>query len=120
MPNTAIVCGILLSLIGLGGYAYGLMNNTASVTALIPLFFGTVLEALGFVAKASEKLRKHLMHVAVLVALLGFIAPLGRLLPNLGNLTMSPAVLSQIAMSAICLIFVILAVRSFIAARKNA
>jgi hypothetical protein len=109
---------MLLSLIGIAGYAYGLMNDSASITALIPFFFGSVLEALGFVAKSSEKLRKHLMHVAVIIGLLGFLAPLGRLLPNMGNLTMSPAVLSQIAMSAICLVFVILSVRSFIAARK--
>lgn len=119
MPIIAIVCGMLLSLIGIAGYAYGLMNDSASITALIPFFFGTVLETLGFIAKGNEKLRKHLMHVAVIVGLLGFIAPLGRLLPNLGNLTMSPAVLSQIAMSVICLVFVILAVRSFIAARQN-
>lgn len=119
MPTVAIACGMLLSLIGIAGYAYGLMNGAASVTALIPFFFGTVLETLGFIARGSEKLRKHLMHAAVIVALLGFLAPLGRLLPNLGNLSASAAVLSQIAMSAICLIFVILAVRSFVAARQN-
>jgi hypothetical protein len=119
MPTIAIVCGMLLSLIGIAGYAYGMMNDSASITALIPFFFGTVLEALGFVAKGNEGLRKHLMHAAVVIALLGFLAPLGRLLPNIGSLTLSAAVLSQIAMSVVCLVFVILAVRSFIAARQN-
>lgn len=119
MPTIAIVCGMLLSLIGIAGYVYGMMNDTASITALIPFFFGTVLETLGFVAKANEKLRKHFMHVAIIVALLGFVAPLGRLLPNLANLALTPAVLSQIAMSVICLVFFILAVRSFIAARQT-
>ncbi len=118
MPLIVIICGGLLSAVGLAGYAYGLMNNTGSVTALIPFFFGTVLEILGVVAHAKENLRKHLMHAAMLVALLGFVAPLGRLIPNLGQLTLSPAVLSQIAMSVICLVCFLLGVRSFIAARQ--
>jgi hypothetical protein len=40
------------------------------------------------------------------------------LLPRLGELTASAAVLSQAAMSIVCLIFVLLAVKSFIDARK--
>ena len=80
MPNTSIICGSLLVIIGLVGYGYGLMNGNASLTALIPAAFGFVLEICGFVAKSKEPLRKHLMHVAVVVALLGFIMTAGRLL----------------------------------------
>ena len=119
MPITAIVCGMLLSLVGIAGYLYGSMNGNASLTALIPFAFGTVLEALGFVAKSNEGLRKHLMHAAVVVALLGFIMTAGRLLMKLSELTLSPAVMSQLAMAVICLIFVILAIRSFATARSN-
>ena len=119
MPIAAIICGILLSLVGIAGYVYGSMNGNASLTALIPLAFGTVLEVLGFVAKANEALRKHLMHAAIIVALLGFFMTAGRLVMKLSELTLSPAVLSQAATAAVCLAFVILAVRSFIAARRN-
>ncbi len=119
MPITAIVCGILLSLIGVIGYAYATMNGTVSLTALIPLAFGSVLEVMGAIAIAKENLRKHLMHAAVMVALLGFIATGGRLLMKLNELTLTPAVLSQIAMALVCLVFVILAIRSFAAARRN-
>ena len=119
MPITAIICGMLLSLIGIMGYVYGVMNGNASLTALIPFAFGTVLEALGFIAKSNEGLRKHLMHAAVVVALLGFFMTAGRLLMKMSELTLSPAVISQLAMSAVCLVFVILAVNSFVSARRN-
>lgn len=110
---------MLLSLIGVVGYVYGSMNGNASLTALIPFAFGTVLETLGFVARANEGLRKHLMHAAIVVALLGFFMTAGRLVMKMSELTLSPAVMSQAAMAAVCLIFVILAVRSFIAARQS-
>ena len=95
------------------------MNERASVTALIPAFFGIVMALLGFAAGAKEGLRKHLMHAAVVIALLGFILTAGRLIMKFPELTMSAAVISQAAMAVVCLLYVILAVRSFAAARKN-
>jgi lysylphosphatidylglycerol synthetase-like protein (DUF2156 family) len=118
MPSTSITCGLLLILVGIIGYVYGLMGNAASVTALIPAFFGIVLAILGFLAKAKENLRKHLMHAAVVIALIGFILVAGRLLMKISSLTLSAAVASQIAMALICLLFVILSIRSFAAARR--
>lgn len=119
MPTTAIICGMLLTLIGIAGYFYGVMNDKASLTALIPALFGTVLEVLGVLARAKESLRKHLMHAAVVVALLGFILTAGRLLMKISEITMSPAVVSQLAMAAVCLAFVLLAVKSFADARRQ-
>ena len=119
MPFTSIICGVLLILIGAIGYINGVINEKASVTALIPAFFGIVIAILGLVARSNEGLRKHLMHAAVVIGLLGFLLPLGRVLSKISDFTLSAAVVSQLAMSAVCLIFVILAVRSFIEARKN-
>lgn len=118
MPITAVACGILLILIGIVGYINGAMNDKASVTALIPAFIGLLLALLGAVAAAKEGLRKHLMHAAVVIALLGFIATAGRLVSRLSELTASPAVISQVSTAIICLAFVILAIRSFAAARR--
>jgi hypothetical protein len=118
MPNTAIWCGRILILIGLIGYGWGLYNGTPSYTALIPAAFGLAIMICGHLAAAKENLRKHLMHAAVLIATLGFLLPLIRLVPNIPNLTLSAAVLSQLAMVTVCLIFVILSVRSFVAARR--
>ena len=119
MPTTSIAFGVLLILIGAIGYIYGLMNDKASITALIPAFFGIVMAALGIAARASEGLRKHLMHAAILIALLGFILTAGRLIMKLNELTMSAAMVSQAAMAIVCLAFVILSIRSFAAARQE-
>lgn len=118
MPVNAIIFGVILIVIGGVGYVHGMMNEKASITALIPAFFGIVLAGLGAAARASEGMRKHIMHVAVTVALLGFILTAGRLVSKIGELSMSAAVVSQIAMAAICLIYVVLSIRSFIAARQ--
>lgn len=119
MPSTAVIFGILLILIGVAGYAYGLATGGGSPTALIPAAFGVVLALLGFAAQKNEGLRKHLMHGAVVIALLGFLATAGRLVMKMGELAMSPAVMSQIATAVVCLIFVILAVKSFASARRS-
>ena len=119
MPNTSIIFGILLIIVGVAGYINGMMNEKASVTALIPAFFGIVMALLGVVASRSEGLRKHLMHAAVVIALIGFFVTAGRLVSKFSELTMSPAVISQIAMSAICLLFVILSIRTFASARRG-
>jgi len=87
-------------------------------TALIPAAFGILFLIFGMVSQLKESLRKHLMHAAAVVALLGLLAVGGRLLPKLGDLTMSAAVISQLAMAAVCLVFLILAIRSFREARR--
>ena len=117
MTSTTIICGVLLILIGLIGYGYGMSTGAASPTALIPAAFGLVIAVLGAIAASKPDLHKHLMHGAVIVALLGFVIPAIRLLMKISQLTMSAAMVSQLAMALVCLVFVILAVRSFIAAR---
>ena len=119
MPTTSIIFGTLLIAVGVAGYVYGMLDNRASLTALIPAAFGLVLVILGAAARAMENMRKHLMHVAVLIGLVGFIVPLIRIIPRIGEFTLNAATFSQVAMSAICLVFVILCVRSFIAARAE-
>jgi hypothetical protein len=119
MTTTAIISGIILILIGVAGYVNGHLTGHASITALIPAFIGIALAALGAVGKTSEALRKHLMHVAVLIALIGFLLTAGRLVMRLSELTMSPAVLSQAATALVCLVFVILSIKSFRDARRN-
>lgn len=119
MPNTAIWFGRLLLLVGIVGYAYGMYIGSPSVTAFIPAAFGVVLMILGHFAIRSEGMRKHLMHAALLVALIGFIVPAGRLISKLSDLTISAAVVSQLAMAILCLLFVVLGIRSFAAARRG-
>lgn len=119
MPTTAILCGTLLIILGVSGYVSALMSDRASLTALIPAVFGLVLAGLGIASRAKENLRKHLMHVAVLIGLLGFVATAGRLISRIGEISATPAIISQGLMALICLIFVVLSIRSFIAARRE-
>lgn len=119
MPNYAIWIGRLLVAVGIIGYAYGMFDGKASLTALIPAIFGIVLMLLGHVSIAKEPLRKHLMHIAVLIGLIGFVLPAWRLISRAGEFVLSAATASQIAMAVLCLAFVVLSVRSFIAARRN-
>jgi len=123
MPSTSIIFGFLLILLGVFGYGYGTMNGNASLTALIPAIFGVLLIAFGTAARSRENLRKHLMHGAVLVGLLGFLATASSFLKipalSAGTAERPAAVITQMAMAVICLAFVILCVKSFIDARRN-
>jgi len=116
VPALALGIGSLLVLTGLGGYAaYG------TPTALIPLGFGVLLGACGLVAR-NEKLRKHAMHAAAAVALLGFLPSVPGLLgiPDLlaGQAARPAAVVLRSVMAVLCLAFLVAAVRSFVAARR--
>jgi hypothetical protein len=66
-------------------------------------------------------MRKHAMHGAAGVALLGFLASGGRLASKLGDIfagNISRPLMFSILMAVLCLAYVLLSVRSFIAARK--
>ncbi|MHB8897935.1 MAG: hypothetical protein ACYC6Y_04245 [Thermoguttaceae bacterium] len=113
LPHTTIVIGILLILEGVGFYAGA---EDRSVTALIPAFFGLPIAVLGCVAmKASW--RKHAMHAAVGLAMLGLLAPLGRI-ASVG-LNFSLAGVSQLLMIGLCAVLLVLGVKSFIDARRR-
>jgi hypothetical protein len=118
MPNIAILFGRLLIILGIIGYGYGMYAGNASPTALIPAGFGLILMILGHVSKAKENLRKHLMHVAVLVGLIGFLVPAWRIVSKLNDFSLSFASVMLISMALICLAFVVLCVKSFINARQ--
>jgi protein-S-isoprenylcysteine O-methyltransferase Ste14 len=123
MARLTILFGIVLIL--LGGFGY-VATGSHFPTALIPSVFGVVLAVLGFFAHTPEtKRRMLLMHIAVTIGLVGFLFTVkggifdylqmvlnGRQFPH------PSAVEEKAAMSVLLLIFVILCVRSFIAARR--
>lgn len=115
MPGTTRLFGLVLIILGVASYTF---TGRSSLTAMIPAFFGAALVVCAMVAR-SESARKHAMHAAVAIGLLGGLAALGRGLPAaIGGDVMRPAVLSQLVMGALLLIYVALGVQSFIAARK--
>ena len=121
VPKVAILVGGLLCLLAAGGYVYAMLTSAyASWTALIPAFAGVPIFVCGLIANGrSDAVRKHAMHVALLVALLGTLAPLGRLPRTLAAEPLNVvAVVSMFAMMALCALFLLVGVRSFIAARR--
>ena len=119
MAKTCIALGILLCLLGLGGY---LATGRESVTALIPAFFGLPLAVLGAVA-LNERRRKHTMHAAVVIAVVGLAGSASGVPGFLdyvqgGEVERPAAVIAQTAMALLCAVFVILAVKSVLDARR--
>jgi len=112
--------GILLTLLGIVGY---LLTGGGSITALIPAFFGVILFFLGYAGK-SEARRKHLMHAAALLTLIGFVASVRGIFTLLSLATGAEAArpeaaIAQSIMALLCLVFLVFAVRSFVRARKG-
>ena len=115
MPNTTRLFGLILIVLGVASY---MLTGRTSLTAMIPAIFGAVLVICALIARANEGARKHAMHAAVAVGLIGAIAALARGIPAALVDASRPAVLSQLAMGVLLVVYVALGVQSFIAARK--
>lgn len=127
MSNVTIVYGALLILIGVLGYT--LPENAGQPTALIPAYAGGVFVVLGFLARGTAKRRKIVMHIAVVLAFL-LIGPtvtaLGGLPAAFGGETETAdgeplniaGIYAKSATAVLTILYVILCVRSFIAARR--
>jgi hypothetical protein len=116
-PVTLVV-GVLLVAVGLAGY--WLQDAPRSWTALIPAFLGVAFLVLGSLAY-KDHLRKHAMHAAAALGLLGVLTGLGRLLAAAvaGKLTLGLATICISLMIVLCAVFVGLCVNSFIQARRR-
>lgn len=127
MPTLTIIFGAILTTLGAYGYL-GAEEAHRSVTALIPAFIGGPMMLCGLVALASPPARKHVMHLAVVFGLGGAVAGLVRGSMSAIKLIAPPAdqppvnvrALSLVlAMAAVCAVYVVLCVRSFIEARRR-
>jgi hypothetical protein len=112
MPATTRLVGLLLAVIGIGSYVG---TGRTSVTALIPAFFGAAFLLLAYVAR-SEAARKHAMHVALLVALVGIAGTASRLI-GATDFT-RPATLAQLATVLLLAWYLGQGIMSFRAARR--
>jgi hypothetical protein len=120
LATTTIGFGIVLILLGLGGF-FG--TDRVSMTALIPAAFGLLLVIFGMLAR-DDKRRKLAMHIAVTVGLLGFLGTVPGLvkLPALlmgGDVQRPAAVIAQSIMAVLMAIYVAMCVKSFIDARRR-
>lgn len=119
MVTVTRVVGALLLIAGIIAY---LATAMASPTALAPAGVGLVLLTLGLLAGRADW-RRHLMHAALVVSLLGVLAslmPLRDLPAFLAGTAERPgAVAAAGTMAVLCLIHLALGIRSFVAARRR-
>jgi hypothetical protein len=122
MAKLTLIFALLLVLLGLAGF---LGTGSQHPTALIPTWFGLALGIFGFLAVSpSEARRKLFMHINVTIGLLGLLggaieAIRGYLHAKSAGLEPDQiALASKLTMTGLLLVYVILCVRSFIAARR--
>lgn len=122
MAKMTLIFALLLVLLGLAGF---LGTGSQHPTALIPTWFGLALGIFGFLAiSPSEARRKLFMHINVTIGLLGFLggaveAMRGYVHAKSAGLEPDRiALASKLTMTGLLLVYVILCVRSFIAARR--
>jgi hypothetical protein len=124
MAKVTILFAALLVGLGLASYVG---TGSIHVTALIPAWFGLALGIFGFLAMSdNESRRKLFMHINVTIGLLGFLggaaeAIRGYVHPALTGTESDHriAFFAKLIMAGLLLIYVILCVRSFIAARRS-
>jgi hypothetical protein len=123
MAKVTLVFAALLIALGLASY---LGTGSQHPTALIPAWFGLALGIFGFLAMSpSETRRKVFMHINVTIGLIGFLGAGIRAIQEFahagstGKPIDSIAVGAQVTMAGLLLIYVLLCVRSFIAARRT-
>ena len=140
MAVPTLIVAVLLIAVGVVGYAGqdADPDKGKSWTALIPAVVGAVLAVCGLLAY-KPKLRKHVMHLAAVVGLLGFLggfmplqnqakkirieaerdgAPISQTEALSRVDPLKPSAVSGELMSLICLVFVGLCVNSFVQARR--
>ncbi len=122
MAKLTMVFGVLLILVAVAGFV---ATGSTHPTALIPGGLGLLFVLFGVLANSPDAKKRMLwMHVAVTVALLLFLGSVKAdwQVYRLAHGVEFPhpvAVEERAAMSLLCLIFVLLCVRSFVAARRG-
>jgi hypothetical protein len=111
MHRWTILFGLLLLAIGLGGYYFA---DAKQPMALIPAVLGIAMFVCGMVA-AQGAMRMLAIHVAALIGVIGFVGPLIALFEDTAN---TAAVLAKGLTSALCLMFVLTCVNSFLEVRR--
>ena len=111
MHRWTILFGLLLAAIGLAGYYFA---DVKQPMVLIPAVLGIAMFVCGVVA-AQGAMRMLAIHVAALIGVIGFVGPLVALFEDTAN---TAAVLAKGLTSALCLMFVLMCVNSFLEVRR--
>lgn len=122
MAKTAIALGVLLILLGFLGYVSA---GTYALSPLVPAMFGFLISLFGLFALTDDaKKRMLFMHIAVTIGLIGFLVTAWSVVEYVqmlrGHQFPHPVLVEEwAATAAILLLFVLLSIRSFVAARRS-
>jgi len=121
MRLNSLITGVICVLVGIYGFTQGTPNSETGVvskTALIPAWIGFVFLIAAALSHLKPLLHKHAMHLAALASLIGI---LGAAMPiKVRGFDFSQAsVQGSVLLFLTCGTFLVLAVRSFIAARRS-
>jgi hypothetical protein len=123
MAKVTLIFAALLVALGLGSY---LGTGSAHSTALIPTWIGLALGIFGLLAiSPNEGQRKLFMHINVTIGLAGFLGGAAEAVRGYLHATsagLEPdliALAAKLTLSGLMLIYIVLCVRSFIAARRT-
>ena len=109
-----------LIILGVGFYAFAM-----TFTALIPSILGLLMQVVLFFGRTFPKFHKIFAHINVLILILGVgatyssVLDLGNYLLNGSELARPLATIEQFTTFVLCLVGFIMAVQSFIKARKS-
>ena len=120
MDNIFNRISISLIILGIAFYAFAM-----TFTALIPSILGLLMQVVLFFGRTFPKFHKIFAHVNVLVLILGVgatygsVLDLGSYLFNGNELARPLATIEQFTTFVLCLVGTIMAIQSFINARKS-
>lgn len=117
MPRITIALGAILIAVGVIAY---IATSFASFTALIPAFLGAIIVICGLIALKKQKIGVYIALVVSILGILGTgmnVLQIGALLA--GQAARPAAVVTSVIAFVLLIIYVILAIRSFIAARRG-
>jgi hypothetical protein len=126
MPTLSVMFGVVLTALGLVAYfnpaplGVGKDGQPAAAghpSGLSPVGVGAILIVAGVASMAAPGARKHAMHAAAAVSLLGTVGGLVPVILRSFRFE-EVAVKVGLAMSVLCAIFLAMCVNSFVQARK--
>jgi hypothetical protein len=112
---TTTIFGLLLLALGAGGY-FGIAPELKTI---VPGVCGIALLSMALVAAVKGSLRKHAMHAATLVALVGLLVNAFGTADLIRRVFAEPLQVIQFVAALLCATFLGMSIKSFIDARRR-
>lgn len=120
MRLNSLIAGVICVAVGIYSFTQGTPSATTGVvskTALIPAWIGLVFLIAAALSHLKPLLHKHAMHLAALASLVGLLGAAMPIKVRGFDFTQA-SVQGSVVLFITCGLFLVLAIRSFIAARR--